>query len=633
MRKRSVNPGSRLLVCFLCIMLISVVFACSKKDDEVKPEVQDNAQTTEEKAKPVESDKKQEEGQLKSQEKAEPVNIDKVENEEPDKDSEQQGTDELQNSLSDAGSDAETVKPMGENHQLAILTGIKSKSTSVYDKKYETDVPGEYLFPVDVENPDNIFISIIESCIIPDEETAALFPEFAEVMQQSVDSIDERVEASFDYLKQTAYEIMDFNEGLVGAMSLSDQSRMTTFRADYNAVSFIRDSYMNFGGAHGMYGYDGIQYDTATGRELSFKDVVKDTEKFEKLCAEQLSVSYPQSFIYFEDEGFDSREEYILNLIHPFFGGGSPSWLLGYEGVTAFWLPYDIGSYAEGEFTCTIFFKDHPELFEEKYMDVPEDYMISSRHDNNAVFGIAGKQEFAIEGVPIDYQYQLMYRDEVYPTEGLKEFPDEIYCSSFEYRIAYVKGSYYLLLNTFFESDDSFIMVFRMNEAGTLEFVQLLDEAGFLYDHFIDDDDIWGTSKVYDPSKIEIHTRNDRLGTTFGTNTYSMNEKGELVALSPIYGNSGEERVYTLLKDVTFGLVPADIVGKSEFAKLDGEVTINAGAHLRLRGFYGDNGLIFSDENDEADTWYYVETAREGWQVYVDGEPVDDVFEGILYAD
>ena len=48
------------------------------------------------------------------------------------------------------------------------------------------------------------------------------------------------------------------------------------------------------------------------------------------------------------------------------------SWTLNYQGLTFYFSPYEIASYAAGLLTVTIWFDEAPELFREEYIEAPE---------------------------------------------------------------------------------------------------------------------------------------------------------------------------------------------------------------------------------------------------------------------
>jgi hypothetical protein len=122
-------------------------------------------------------------------------------------------------------------------------------------------------------------------------------------------------------------------------------------------VSFLEDGYTYLGGAHGLGGVTGKNFDVHTGRELKLTDVVKDKRQLAEAIKQQLMFDYPQSS--FAQSGGASMKGTVDQLIRE----DKMLWSLDPRGISFYFNPYLLGSYAEGIFTTTIFFSERPELF------------------------------------------------------------------------------------------------------------------------------------------------------------------------------------------------------------------------------------------------------------------------------
>lgn len=140
-------------------------------------------------------------------------------------------------------------------------------------------------------------------------------------------------------------------------------------RADTLAVSLMKYGESYEGGAHGLYGVSGVNFDTQTGRELTLDDVFTDKNALMKAIENRLRQDYPKAS-FMESGGSALLREMVEQMV----GNGTIPWTLDSCGVTFYFNPYLIGSYMEGIFTATILFNEEPDLFREKYRHAPAYY-------------------------------------------------------------------------------------------------------------------------------------------------------------------------------------------------------------------------------------------------------------------
>ena len=134
-------------------------------------------------------------------------------------------------------------------------------------------------------------------------------------------------------------------------------------RADDAVVSYLEMEYTNGAGAHGMYGWHGVNFNSLSGEEIALSHVVKDTGKLTELIIKRLEKDYAHA--YFEDTATNVRS-YALQ--------GKLNWTLDPRGITFYFNPYDIAPYAAGLLTVTILYQEAPQLFHESYLQVPQEY-------------------------------------------------------------------------------------------------------------------------------------------------------------------------------------------------------------------------------------------------------------------
>jgi len=187
----------------------------------------------------------------------------------------------------------------------------------------------------------------------------------SETLEQTKNMVVRSMGDEFDNLLTTAKEELD----LLGADSfVTKESTLDVQirRADSIAVSYLSDSTLVFGKINDRY-LNGTTYNTETGKQLKITDVIRDISKIPAIVKKELtSHTWTGDFISetaVEDYFRDTSEDGIR-------------WTLDYNGVTIYFMNGDIADTGEGHLAATVSFAAYPELFNEKYMAVPEAYMV-----------------------------------------------------------------------------------------------------------------------------------------------------------------------------------------------------------------------------------------------------------------
>ena len=150
-------------------------------------------------------------------------------------------------------------------------------------------------------------------------------------------------------------------------------------RADTVAVSFLQQEYTGSSGVHGMYVWEGVNLDPLTGEKIPLSAVVKDKDALVKAICKQLRQDYPHS-------SFDGLEAKLQQEA----SSDTLNWTLDPRGITFYFNPYEIASYAEGLLMATILFREQPELF-----NIAADIVVNS----NILYSM-GIPEFEVAGIP-----------------------------------------------------------------------------------------------------------------------------------------------------------------------------------------------------------------------------------------
>ena len=134
-------------------------------------------------------------------------------------------------------------------------------------------------------------------------------------------------------------------------------------RADSIAVSLLEDY-----GTEGSRSFNGLNYDTESGKELGLADVFADTSKIPATIEKEIMSRIGED----ESDGDTAVIEYFKNTPED-----SITWTIDYNGVAFYFTPGDIAPTSFGIQVVTVTFAEHPELFNEKYTLVPDEYVVS----------------------------------------------------------------------------------------------------------------------------------------------------------------------------------------------------------------------------------------------------------------
>ena len=128
-------------------------------------------------------------------------------------------------------------------------------------------------------------------------------------------------------------------------------------RADSLVVSLLESNYSYMGGVHGISGFTGKTYDAYTGREMQLADVFTSQTAMTDAIKQQLMFDYPNASFQ-ESNGASMRD-----MVDKLAKDGHLLWTMDPRGVTFYFNPYILGSYAEGIFNTTLLYSERPEIF------------------------------------------------------------------------------------------------------------------------------------------------------------------------------------------------------------------------------------------------------------------------------
>ena len=269
-------------------------------------------------------------------------------------------------------------------------------------------------------------------------EDTAEYPQLAEVLEQTARMAKRTMEEEFDNFCVSVREDLPWSseEMLPWISTLDIQVR----RADSVSVSLLSDSYSDYGWIEDFRGMHGTTYDTQTGQVLALDDVVEVNNELAQAVLKELN-SHMWAGDFYAD---DTVEAYFANTPHE-----DISWTLDYNGVTFYFADGELAEAGNGRQTATVSFAEYPQLFNEKYMAVPEAYIVELPMDSSFFTDLDGNGDLEELNVTGWYNSDVglygsfgIYTD----TDGHYHY-EECYADGFcPYYVKTAEGRHYLYL-------------------------------------------------------------------------------------------------------------------------------------------------------------------------------------------
>lgn len=296
---------------------------------------------------------------------------------------------------------------------------------------------------------------------------------------------------------------------------------------------------------------------------------------------------------------------------------------INYQGITFYFSPYEIASYATGIIRATIWFDENPELFYAEYLERPESGFAMSvplgyEIDVDLDPSDAGKDRLLISAYE-DQEYGTYYLN-VSKNDTVYEFSD------YGYRfVPYLvcvgeagKEQYYLYVESTQENDYNILYVYDLNQEKMQRTV--FEGVGFS-GVFYEDAGEYGTYYEYvwnDPQNFEMTTKIEILGTWSGRRLYTVNVENGLPE-----AHTEDYEIFSYLGTVS--RIPLEVTMLSDMQTKE----LPAGTTFY---FVRTDGESYVDAvlDDGRECRIYVEF--EDWNQYINGVNQWECFEELMYA-
>ncbi|MGN0401677.1 MAG: DUF3298 domain-containing protein [Acetatifactor sp.] len=563
-RKRSVRVSR--IACISAAVLLGLT-ACGTKEDDTQSE------QTEEAERVSKGDKKKKDKESKQESQG----------------GEESSSTEREDGREDAEKDAGEKKP--ENAEKVLPIEIYKQN--VYDSCWEEVNLAEMSY-------DLIYLS---------EDAAALLPELENALTAWNVSVRDGMTATYENYKIAAKEDCKYNPDYFFG-PYSTEQEVSVLRSDNRVLSLGIFSYDYCGGAHGYYAYTGYTVDAVSGRELTIGDVVTDTDKLPELLYERLTTENPE--VYFWEDMKDYLEEAFTE------ADTTLAWSLDYTGLTFYFNPYEIASYADGRFDVTFDFRGYAELFRPYYTEVPDSYVVSSD-----VYDLDQDGEldtFYVSAWESDYgDYEKIYI-------GINEntLEREVWALGMDDYLVHTKDAgNFLYVELTRENDYKTLEVYDMNGDAPV-YVGCIDNVGL--EEVCIGEEQYAKVLLTNPDLFRLRSKMDIMSTYGGYKDYRVGGDGIPVSDDRLYHASycgvPDWSVLSAKQDVTGVLVDKD--GR-ETGK---EYTIPSGTEVTICATDGESFVDFEAGNERVRVY----VSCESWPQTIGGIDIEELFDGIMFA-
>lgn len=523
--------------------------------------------------------------------------------------SQEEALETVEESSEETSVEATEESTVEETEEPSVTPSVENKKTSEILTLYTGN---EFNSAFD-ENLFRPAVNIAYGKIYLSDESAKQYPELDKALKQLNADKEAIYQDGFTRMTTEVEELISQGideEELDMYLPYYDESHYAITRADSRVLSILVSNSCYSGGAHGMYGKIGLNYDTKTGKILAYKDVFNDVSALSDVIYEELCEQYDKGMFW------EQTPEYIHG---SFIEGDSPiAWSMDYQGVVIYFNPYEIASFADGIIAVRIDYKDHPELFKPEFLEVPSSYAMGGDGFNRYVYDFNNDgniQKLAI----YENKEESGFIENINIELDGKENSFEVWSYDNEYYIANVEGKNYLYVRTLSENDWQSACIYDLSgdkvvetekKGNRMQYGICVDAANYK----------WANQVFTDPSSFEMSSRFSILETFGAHRTYTFDKNGSFVSDTEWYVVDDAPEI-EVKKAFTGELV--------ENGKPTGQqYEIKEGDLIRVCGTDGKSIVDVLD----GDTVIRLQVECENWPQSIDGVPLEDLFVNLFFA-
>ncbi len=506
--------------------------------------------------------------------------------------------------------DAYTGDPVTEESGVKPIT-LYRKIRYIYDEN--TDYTKNYYYSAQVNYP-AAGMDHPELRDILDKRFTALNDEYTDGLKQMAE------DAEYAYTSEATTEYRSYYRNI----------RTSICRADEAVLSYVEYHDTDMGPGLRYTTVTGRNLDTATGSELTLLDVVTDMKELKAVVLDTVS-EIDHDPVY--DGIFESTMDKVIKeksyVSNEYF-----SWNICYEGL---WLhfpadqPYDVQGAVNGRNTMFIPFKGHEDLFDEKYMEVPETYcydieLMNGRGDTYWIDldGDSVYDEISMSATPDEYEGDWVYEVSVVTEGGLREQTLKEGISFWECKgivCHMADGDDYIYITGGMENDYESTAIYKLGNS-----FKYVDEFGgdirSVYGGEDGEDILWET--MNDPSHFLLSERDFKMGTFDQRSYHKVGTDGKPVATDP-YWSYAEMEYFSITTKMDMKVMKVDEEGNE--LGLD-TLKRNTG----VIPYRTDDESYIDIKDESGNIWRLALSSGEYGEWFIEEQQADELFDGLLYA-
>lgn len=376
-------------------------------------------------------------------------------------------------------------------------------------------------------------------------------------------------------------------------------------RADDRIFSFMEQSSIYTGGAHGSETITGYAYDSQTGERLELSDVVSDMDGLYEYL-----IRFLRADPFYRENLYEEWEDTVGKKVYQETEGGytySLQWALAEDGIKIYFSPDEIGPSVMGPVTVRIHYDEELLGVAPQYFPVKE----------KSVWKLGAYEELAMDVDQDGMIESVSYRntsgqngiDQIY-TVNVDGQAVEINCT-YGITNAYVmkngQGKAYFYADCQSDNDYHYLNIIDLTE---------LKESGEntnapTFSHAFYDD------VPVDASSFALSSRGDLFSTVPVSRQYYVGEDGK---------PQTDESEYTVDRLEVTALQDVPALTGSSFEK---EAVVPAGTKLYV--ISSDEASYVTAETEEG-AKYRFEVNGEQWPHTIDGTDITELFDGLIFA-
>ncbi len=417
--------------------------------------------------------------------------------------------------------------------------------------------------------------------------------------------------------------------------SYYSNSSASLSRADEKVVSICNYFESFLGGAHGIYGLSAETYDVSTGAQLNLSDVLTVTEaELVPILKEKILATATEPDQFWDLDETLSQYKYSPNQTEPVDYDNYEydyTWYLDHDGVHFYFGPYEVAAYAYGATDVVLSYDELKGQINENYLptgnkgyitqahlpvypteyddDTSELHLVYEPYDSDATLSendyltcksLALKEKDRSAKVDIDYDYNYTIS------------------SVTPYKVVTDDGRQYIYVTVLTFSDYTELEVFEVTDTAithvgeeTLHMTYLEDSEGYS-----------GELVLTDPDNMLLGKTGDLLGTYTCYARYEVGPDGMPKRVDDAFTIAWGSKDIKLLKDISATTI-------DEAGNEGTKETIPAGTIMTP---VKTDNESFVDCQIKDGKLIRLRFSKTELPTEIDGEKVDDLFEGLLYA-